>query len=88
MSGSKYIAAVPGQDWLVTYHEGSGLTWTEPVVAWVIDDEGFGWALVTDEHGDLQRIEPGRKFLLWHPTNSNPMASNEVDAAKLAQVVD
>lgn len=61
---------IPGGGWLVTTEaEQGGDSRTAPVVAWVIDQDGFGFPVATNENGDLEPVSQmtGRTCRIHHP---------------------
>lgn len=62
------LMVVPGGGWMITYSGGDQHR-TEPVVAWAIDDFGYGKPLATDG-GGLVMPEEG-DICVWHPDASD-----------------
>ena len=65
---------IPGGGWLVTYGPGDdgGEPQTVPVVAWVIDQDGNGYPVATNENGDLDPVSAmtGQPCRIHHPDMS------------------
>lgn len=77
---------VPGGGWMLRYDNGTE-AWEEPVVAWAIDQTGWGAPLTTDGEGVVQPLEPmaGTTVTVSHPdmrdVDPTPMAAPTTLAA-------
>jgi hypothetical protein len=64
----KVAGVVPGGGWIIEFKDGDQ-TWQEPVVAWVVLEDGSGYGAVTDDDGELMRVEANVSRLI-HPDKS------------------
>lgn len=62
-----YPHTVPGDGWMVTRTDTTtGDRWTEPVIAWQIDPDGYGRPITLDAEGALNP-DPDPSAVVWHP---------------------
>jgi hypothetical protein len=63
------IAAVAGGGFMGEHIDDDGTRWTERVVAWAIDQHGFGSPIFTDTEGLAQTESPGAR--IYHPSETD-----------------
>lgn len=54
---SGYVAAIPGGGWQLAWKQDDGTEFLDPVVAWVINRDGWARAVSVDSNGDSEIVE-------------------------------